>query len=345
MNPEVHTIPEELNGVTVAAALRHFLEGKSWKEVRTLVESRHVKVGSELCMDSARRLQQGDSLEILGRPEPKPPETDSIAIRYVDKHIVVVEKPAGLNTVRHPSEREWSARRRALSPTLEDLVAKKIARSHGSKTKGNPPRLRVVQRLDKDTSGLLVFARSVEAERGLGKQFHEHTVLRRYLAIILGHLPPQTIESYLIRDRGDGRRGSSPNNEHGKRAVTHVEVIQQFAAHALVACRLETGRTHQIRIHLAERGHPICGDSVYNRQLDGSEVFPDDTNAPRIALHAEQLGFVHPITEKGVRWEMPLPDDLHELLMSLPQRKPAKETKSTNKPRTTRKKSRRLGDT
>ncbi|MGF1580217.1 MAG: RluA family pseudouridine synthase [Gemmataceae bacterium] len=331
MNSEIYPIPEELNGATVAAALRHFFEGKSWKEVRTLVESRHVKIGSELCLDSARRLNVGENLEILGHPAPKPAEAAPIVIRFVDQHIVVVEKPAGMNTVRHPSEREWSARRRALSPTLDDLVAKKLARSHSAKTKGSLPRLRVVQRLDKDTSGLLVFARTVEAERGLGSQFHEHTVLRRYLAIILGHLPPQTIETFLIRDRGDGRRGSSPNDKHGKRAVTHVEVIQQFPAHALVACRLETGRTHQIRIHLAERGHPICGDALYNKKMDGSEIIPDCSHAPRLALHAEQLGFIHPVTEREVQWEMPLPDDLHALLLDLrktttnPHQKPQKK--------------------
>src|SRR5262249_52452527 len=157
---------------------------------------------------------------------------------------------------------DWSERRRALAPTLEDLVPKLIAAREGRVRKGPLPRLRVVHRLDKETSGLVVFARSVAAERNLGKQFHAHTVVRRYLAVVPGHLPPQTISTRLVRDRGDGRRGSSPLLDAGKEAVTHIEVVERLRGYTVLACRLETGRTHQIRIHLAERGHPVCGEKV-----------------------------------------------------------------------------------
>src|SRR5207302_1675968 len=108
------------------------------------------------------------------------------------------------------------------------------------------PRLRIVHRLDKLTSGLLVFARSAPAEQALGRQFRAHTVRRRYLAVVTGRPEPQTIRTWLVRDRGDGRRGSSPVEGHGKLAVTHIEKAESVGEHSVVTCRLETGRTHQI---------------------------------------------------------------------------------------------------
>jgi 23S rRNA pseudouridine1911/1915/1917 synthase len=178
------------------------------------------------------------------------------------------------------------------------------------------PRLRIVQRLDKETSGLVVFARTVDAERGLGMQFRKHTVTRRYLAIVKGIVTPQTIRSTLVRDRGDGRRGSTMLNNTGKEAVTHISVVERLPGYTLLSCKLETGRTHQIRIHLAELGHPVCGERVYNRKFNG-EPIPDDSGAPRLALHAAELGFKHPITDEAMHWEMPPPDDLREFLAQL----------------------------
>jgi 23S rRNA pseudouridine1911/1915/1917 synthase len=169
--------------------------------------------------------------------------------------------------------------------------------------------LRIVQRLDKETSGLLVFARTHTAERNLGKQFHAHTILRNYLAIIPGRLAAQTISSRLVRDRGDGLRGSTPLENLGKLAVTHVAPVEIFGDYSLIRCRLETGRTHQIRIHLAEAGCPICGEPVYCRKRGGGR-FEDRSNAPQLALHAAELGFTHPVTGEDLRWEMPLPADL-----------------------------------
>jgi 23S rRNA pseudouridine1911/1915/1917 synthase len=202
-------------------------------------------------------------------------------------------------------------RRKSLTPTLEDIVAKVIALREGRTRKGPLPRLRVVQRLDKETSGLVVFARTVSAERLLGKQFHRHTVVRRYLAVIPGTLPAQTLRSILVRDRGDGRRGSGTGS--GKEAITHVEPVEQLRGYSVLACRLETGRTHQIRIHLAEQGHPVCGERVYNRKV-GEPARPDASGAPRLALHAAELGFDHPATGASVHWETPLPADLQAFL-------------------------------
>jgi 23S rRNA pseudouridine1911/1915/1917 synthase len=225
----------------------------------------------------------------------------------------VVEKPSGIPTVRHPAERDWNERRRALAPTLDDLVLKLIARREGRIRKGPLPRLRIVHRLDKETSGLVVSARTVAAERGLGRQFHAHTVIRRYLAVVPGYVPPQRIATRFVRDRGDGRRGSTHQLGIGKEAITHIDVTERLFAYTLLSCRLETGRTHQIRIHLAESGHPVCGDKVYHHLPDGT-VLADRSGAPRLALHAVELGFVHPVTRHEMHWEMPLPPDFQAFL-------------------------------
>src|SRR5262249_25754369 len=171
-------------------------------------------------------------------------------------------------------------------------------------------------RLDRETSGLVVFARTVEAERGLGKQFHAHTVTRRYLALVPGRVAAQRVHSFLVRDRADGRRGSTRVEGQGKEAITQIEVAESLPGYTLLRCRLETCRTHQIRIHLAELGHPVCGDKVYRHLRDG-RVLPDDSGAPRLALHASELGFRHPVTREKLRWEMDLPADLKALLERL----------------------------
>jgi 23S rRNA pseudouridine1911/1915/1917 synthase len=309
-------VPDDQAGVTLAALLRQCLPELSWSQARRLVETRRVKLDGELCLDPARRLRPGVVVELLGKPAAPPRQQDLLEIRHLDAHVVVVEKPSGVATVRHPAERAWTERRKALHPTLEDLVPGLIVRAEGRRQKGPPPRLRAVHRLDKDTSGLVVFARTVAAERGLGKQFHAHTVDRRYLAVVPGYLPPQRIATRLVRDRGDGRRGSTDLPDVGKEAVTHVDVVERLPGYTLLGCRLETGRTHQIRIHLAERGHPVCGDKVYCIQRDGT-VRRDDSGAPRLALHAAELGFTHPVSSEELHWAMPLPADLRAFLERL----------------------------
>jgi 23S rRNA pseudouridine1911/1915/1917 synthase len=303
----------EKAGLTLAATLRQRLPGQSWNQVRRLIEARRARVNGELCLDPARRLKEGETVELLASSAAKPRHEVNIIIRQLDEHLVVVEKPSGIPTVRHPVERAWNARRRALSPTLDDLVAKLIAGRQGRVRKGPLPRLRVVHRIDKETSGLVVFARTAAAERGLGKQFHAHSVVRRYLAVAPGFVPPQRIATRFVRDRGDGRRGSTSQAASGKEAITHVDVMERLPGYTLLACRLETGRTHQIRIHLAELGHPVCGDKVYHHLADGS-VLADRSGAPRLALHAVELGFVHPVTHQEMHWQMPMPPDLQAFL-------------------------------
>jgi 23S rRNA pseudouridine1911/1915/1917 synthase len=131
-----------------------------------------------------------------------------------------------------------------------------------------------------------------------------------------GYLSPRTIRSNLVEDRGDGRRGSTNLPNVGKEAVTHVSVEERLPGYTLLSCRLETGRTHQIRIHLSEAGHPVCGDKVYVKRPDGT-VFEDRSGAPRLALHATELGFAHPASGAQLHWSMPLPPDLQKFVERL----------------------------
>jgi 23S rRNA pseudouridine1911/1915/1917 synthase len=244
-------------------------------------------------------------------PSPPPPR-----IRYVDDQVVVVDKPAGLTTMRHAEEAaEFGVRaRRYLPSTLMDLLPDLLTRKQGKsgRQRGDRPRVLAVHRLDRDTSGLVVFARTPEAARHLGRQFREHRIQRRYLALVRGKAVSERIESALVRDRGDGRRGSS-TEPGGQRAVTEVRVVEELGAYTLVECRLETGRTHQVRIHLGERGTPLCGERVYDRPLHGRPL-PDGSGAQRPLLHAASLGFEHPVTGKPLSFRSPLPRDMVKLL-------------------------------
>jgi 23S rRNA pseudouridine1911/1915/1917 synthase len=317
-----HVAAEQANQ-TLATALRAWLpQGLSWSDVRRLVRGRQVQINGNLCLDAGRRLKLREVVRVLPHPAAPPAREDDVRIRYLDPHLVVVEKPAGMTSVRHAEEQNWPAKRKQLQPTLEDLlpriIAKKLGRpsGHGPRQAARTPPVRPVHRLDRETSGLMVFARTVPAERHLGEQFREHTTGRSYLAIVVGHIVAQTIESQLVRDRGDGRRGSTREPGVGKRAVTHIEPLEALAGYTFVRCRLETGRTHQIRIHLAEAGHPICGEKVYIKPLRGPAM-ADPSGAPRVALHAAQLSLVHPTSGRTLTYEMPLPDDLARFLNRL----------------------------
>jgi 23S rRNA pseudouridine1911/1915/1917 synthase len=242
-------------------------------------------------------------------------------IRFADDSVVVVDKPAGLTTMRHAEEAaEFGARaRRFLPPTLMDLLPELLARKPAKAGRGpgaRRPRLLAIHRLDRDTSGLVVFARTPEAARHLGQQFREHSLERCYLALVRGRAASERIESRLVRDRGDGRRGSITEPEAGQRAVTEVRVVERLGEYTLVECRLETGRTHQVRIHLGERGTPLCGERVYDRPLHGRPL-PDGSGATRPLLHAALLGFTHPATGKRLSFRSPLPKDMTQLLNRL----------------------------
>jgi 23S rRNA pseudouridine1911/1915/1917 synthase len=315
-------ISEQLDGSRLIAALRRLRAEDSWSQLRRLVQHRHVQINGNLCTDEARPLKAGDVVKVWHEPVAAPVRADDLRVQYLDAHLIVVEKPAGVTTLRHSEERHWPARRRQFQPTLDEMIRQVLARKaksrrpSGGGRRPEPPSLRAVHRLDRDTSGLMVFARTAEAERQLVKMFSRHDLHRAYLAIVLGRVEAQTIESYLVRDRGDGLRGSTQQTGQGQRAVTHLRPLEYLDGYTLVECRLETGRTHQIRIHLAEAGHMVCGEKVYVRPLHGP-VVQDRSGAQRQALHAAELGFAHPITGEQLKFKMPLPPEMARLLKRL----------------------------
>jgi 23S rRNA pseudouridine1911/1915/1917 synthase len=296
--------------------------------VRRLLRDGRVRVNGSPCADPQRRLQRGQRVQVRlpaaprqpRKPQPHQPSATAThygprpVIRYADEHVVVVEKPAGLTTMRHAEEiAEFGGRaRRFLPPTLADLLPDLLAiRENGRKSP-----VRAVHRLDKETSGLVVFARTPEAESHLGRQFRAHAIERQYLAVVRGRPTEGRIESWLVRDRGDGRRGSSAAPGEGQRAVTHVRVVEELGEYTLIECRLETGRTHQVRIHLGEAGTPLCGERLYDRPPHGKPL-PDGSGIGRVALHAALLGFAHPATGERRRWTSPPPKDMADLVKRL----------------------------
>ncbi len=309
-----HVLPRQV-GQTIGAALRKWLPGQSWSQVRKLIELRRVMLSGNLCIDEGRRLKLQDVVKILPHALAAPPNEKDVRIAYLDTHVVVVEKPAGITSTRHKEEKNWPARRKQLQPTLQEMLPAIIAKQEGRRVKGKLPPVYAVHRLDRDTSGLIVFARTQAAKKHLEHQFRKHTTRRRYLAVVHGQVKEQTIQSRLVRDRGDGRRGSTTLPNMGKLSITHVRPIEKLGNYTLLECRPETGRTHQIRIHLAELGHPLCGEKVYLQPLFRQSI-KDTSGAPRLALHATELGFQHPITKEKLDFNSPLPTDLKEFIKS-----------------------------
>jgi 23S rRNA pseudouridine1911/1915/1917 synthase len=326
-----YTVGRSEAGQTLTDWLRQRLE-LSPAEARKLAQSRQVRVAGMACNDPRRRLRPGQSIDVPV-PETSPRQSspgqslspadylDTLPaapiLQHVDDQIVIVNKPSGLTTMRHPEDVAEQAggrpgARRYLPPTLADLLPVLLVRELGGKYHA----VRAVHRLDKETTGLVVFARTIEAEQHLGQQLRTHTVERRYLAVVRGQARAGRIESNLVRDRGDGRRGSKPDDPEGQHAVTAVRLLEELGAFTLVECQLETGRTHQVRIHLGEAGTPLCGERLYDRPLHGRPL-PETMEAARIMLHAATLGLQHPTTGKRMNWTAPMPMDMQQLLEKL----------------------------
>jgi len=227
---------------------------------------------------------------------------------FADRDVVVVDKPAGMLSI-------------ADAPGNKDTLAdhlRTLLRKTGERGLDAP--LGVVHRLDRDTSGLMMFARNAHAKRVLATQFREHAIDRVYRAIAHGTVRAARVDTELLLDRGDGLRGSHGHFRRtdvrpppdARRAITFVTPIEPLPGATLVECRLETGRQHQIRIHLAELGHPLVGERVYIRDYAGPKV-----DAARPMLHARTLGFVHPRTGEHRMFEREPPDDFMAMLETL----------------------------
>jgi 23S rRNA pseudouridine1911/1915/1917 synthase len=294
---------------TLAALVRE-RTGVSWSRARALCEQGRVWVDGEPCLDPARRVASDAAIDIR-RNAPKATAAGALAadaVVFYDRDVVVVDKPAGMLSVADEPGRKDSL----------DLHVRTLLRRLDRD--GRDAKLGVVHRLDRETSGVMVFARTAQSQRALAAQFRAHDVDRVYEAIVHGRIDARRIESDLLLDRGDGLRGShghfrrspSPPPAAARHAVTHVTPVARLEQATLVECRLETGRQHQIRIHLAEAGHPLLGERVYIRDYEGARI-----DAPRVMLHARTLGFIHPRTGKPVSFERPRPADFETMLEAL----------------------------
>lgn len=278
-------------GSTVAAFIKARAE-VPWTVAKRHVTSGKVFVDGQVITEIDHRLAVGQQVELrMAAPRPRDPEREGVLV-YDDAHVVVIDKPAGINSVPY-EERETG--------TAMDLI-RGAWRRMGKPATSIP--LHVVHRIDRATSGLLAFAKSKRAEIGLAAQLRAHTMERMYLCVAHGAVSPGRIESNLVVDRGDGLRGSTSDPTRGKRAITHVSVRETLRGATLCEVRLETGKTHQIRIHLSESGHPLVGEPVYIRDYRGSIL-----TSGRLLLHAATLGFEHPVTGERVSLSAPLPPD------------------------------------
>lgn len=290
------------SGKALSGFLRGQLPDRPWSELKRWIASGKVFVDGVAVADAGARLVDGADVEVKMRA-PRPRPAVEVRIVWEDAHLVVIDKPAGVSSVPYEGE----------SGTAMDLV-RDAWRRMGRPATSTP--LHIVHRIDKDTSGLLCFAKSKRAERGIAAQLRAHEVNRRYVCAANGEVRgAATIESFFVDDRGDGLRGSTRHAKQGKRAVTHVEPVEALRGATLCHVRLETGKTHQIRIHLAERGNPLVGERVYVRDAERAGMRLIDS--PRLLLHAATLGIEHPVTGARVELEAPLPEDFVTVLQGL----------------------------
>ncbi len=218
-------------GQTLAAVLRHRAAGGplSWAQVRQLIAARRVQVNGTLCVDDARRLSAGEAVTVLTAALRPPPAAGELVVRHLDDHLVVVEKPAGILSVRNPEEAGWDEKRKGRQPTLDELLQKRLPRPR-SREAAADWRVRPVHRLDRDTSGLTLYALSAAAEAKLIALFAKHEIERAYRAVVHGRLAgPATYQSHLVKNRGDGMRGTArlgAADPEAQRAVTHVRPVE-----------------------------------------------------------------------------------------------------------------------
>jgi len=286
-------IPLELAGQRLDRALAHMLPEESRSRLARLIAEGHVRVDGKAATAS-RKVRSGESVEVALAPRPADsahrPEAIDLPVVHEDESLLVIDKPAGL--VVHPGSGNWSG------TMLNALL-------HHAPGIENLPRAGIVHRLDKDTSGLLVVAKTEPVQLALVRQLQARTVKRTYLALVRGKVAAAgKIDAPIGRHPVHRTRMAVVSS--GKPAITHYRVRQRFPAHTLLECDLETGRTHQIRVHLASIGHPLEGDPVYAGKARAT--------FGRQALHAWKLAFVHPVSGSTVRFEAPIPADFEALL-------------------------------
>ena len=270
-----------------------------------------IDAGGAVIRDPATKVK-GDEQFRLAVPEPEAahnePQDIPLRVIFEDEHLLVVDKPAGM--VVHPA-----------AGNAEGTLVNALLHHCGDSLSGigGVARPGIVHRIDKDTSGLLVVAKSDPAHEGLARQFAAHSIERRYLAIVAGvpKAPEGVIDAPLARSAADRKKIAIVEDGRGKRAVTHWRRLKLLREAALVECRLETGRTHQVRVHLTSMGHPLLGDPVYGRSSRAHRELLKNLGFHRQALHAAKLGFVHPVTKHRLSFDSGMPPDMQELFTAL----------------------------
>jgi 23S rRNA pseudouridine1911/1915/1917 synthase len=283
----------------------------SRERLKSLIRTGAVESGGAALRDPATKVK-GDEHFIVAVPEPtqahNEPQDIPLTIVFEDEHLLVVDKPAGL--VVHPAAGNFDG---TLVNALLHHCAGQLSGIGGVARPG------IVHRIDKDTSGLLVVAKTDVAHEGLAKQFAAHSIDRRYLAIVTG--VPKTsggvVDAPLARSAVNRKKIAIVGGGRGKRAVTHWRRLDVLRDAALVECRLETGRTHQVRVHMASIGHPLVGDPVYGRSGKTHGKLLKELGFHRQALHATELGFTHPVTKSRLSFSSPMPADMQQLFNAL----------------------------
>ncbi len=309
-------LPASAAGLRLDRALALALPQHSRERLKALVGGGRVSAAAGVIWDPALKVKGGEALTLV-IPEPRPSETIAqnipLTIVYEDEALLVVDKPAGL--VVHPAAGNFDG------TMVNALLHHCAGRLSGI---GGVARPGIVHRIDKDTSGLLVVAKTDPAHEFLSRQFAAHTVERRYAAVVAGiPMPPNgRIDAPLARSTANRQKIAIVAAGKGKRAVTHFRTVRVLRQAAHVECRLETGRTHQIRVHMASIGHALLGDATYGRTPGGLSGVLQEIGFSRQALHARTLGFVHPLTQENLSFESALPGDILELIgrLSAPNR-------------------------
>ena len=304
------TIGEAQHGYRLDKALAELVPDLSRERLKSLILDGLVTAEGR-ALNPSMKVAAGQAFAIT---LPPPVEAEAVAqdiplvIVHEDDDLIVIDKPAGL--VVHPAAGN-------LDGTLVNAL---LHHCRGELSGiGGVARPGIVHRIDKDTSGLLVVAKSDRAHEGLAQQFKAHSIDRLYAAIVYGVPQPAagTVDSWIARSNADRKKMAVHREGKGKHAVTHYRTVERLRGAALVECQLETGRTHQVRVHMAHLGHPLIGDAVYGRDRKGFKSILETLCFKRQALHAKRLGFIHPVTGQKLSFDSALPTDMQELLSEL----------------------------